>query len=325
MYGSDNQAPVHPAVMAALAAANDGAMPSYGADPWTIRAEALARQLFETEDLDIVFVATGGAANGLALSVLCPAWAAVLAHGDAHIIADEGAGPEFFTGGARMIGLAADAPRLTSEHLRAAASHYTKAFVHGPQPRAVSITNLAENGLAWRPAQIAALAEVCKAEGWGLHMDGARFANAVAGTGARPAELTWRAGVDALSFGLTKNGAMACEAVVLFGKARSEAMPYLRKRAGQLFSKHRYLSAQFVAMVEDGLWLRLAEGANASARALAETLVADGATLLHAVDGNEVFARLSDAHQARLSAEGIGFFPWAAMGEGACRFVARWS
>lgn len=325
MYGSDNQAPVHPAVMAALAAANDGAMSSYGADPWTERAEALARQLFEMDDLDIHFVATGGAANGLALSVLCPAWGAVLAHADAHIIADEGSGPEFFTGGARMIGLAADVPKLTPQHLEAAAALYTKAFVHGPQPRAVSITNLAENGLAWRPSEVAALSAVCRREGWALHVDGARFANAVASTGDTPADLTWRSGVDALSFGLTKTGAMACEAVVLFGAARSAALPYLRKRAGQLFSKHRYLSAQFVAMVEDGLWLRLAESANASARALARTLVADGATLLHPVEGNEVFARLSEAHQGGLQAAGVTFYQWSALGPGACRFVARWS
>jgi threonine aldolase len=324
MYGSDNQAPVHPAVMAAIQAANEGRAGSYGDDPWSARALALVKETFATDDLDLHLVGTGGAANGLALSALCPPWAAILAHAHAHVLADEGGGPELFTGGARLIGLAHGAPRLLPSHLETAARLHPPSFVHGPQPRAVTITNLTEHGLALDPAAVGAIAEACRRHGWRLHMDGARFANAVAATGARPADLTWRAGVDALSFGLTKVGAMAAEAVVTFGAARAPAMPYLRKRAGQLFSKQRFMAAQFIAMLEDGLWLRLAADANARARDLADRLTGEGARLVFPVEGNEVFAGLSDAHAARLVAAGVSFHPWPALGEDVRRFVTSW-
>jgi threonine aldolase len=328
MFRSDNQAGVHPRVMQALNEANQGRAGSYGDDAWTRKAISLVADVFETDDFDMYLVGTGGAANGIALSVLCPQWGAVLAHGEAHVIMDEGVGPEFFTSGARMVGLGSEADRLLPSHLEAAAARYSKDFVHGLQPRAVSMTNLSENGLVYRAEDIKALSAVCKRHGWGFHLDGARFGNAVVGTGQSPADLSWRSGVDALSFGLTKAGALAGEAVILFGQARQSSAPYLRKRAGQLFSKHRFLAAQYVAMLEDGLWLALAGHANTMAQDLVSAFDRVGAHLVMPCQGNEVFVRLTKDQQAALQAAGIGFYIWpSAQGQAehdVCRFVASW-
>jgi threonine aldolase len=324
MFGSDNQAPTHPHVMEAIIAANEGRAGSYGDDVWSAKALDCIKRTFETDDLDMFLVGTGGAANGLALSLLCPPWGAVLALGDAHVLADEGGGPEHFTSGARMIGLGPAEPRLTPEHLKEAATRFAPSNVQSPQPRAVTIANLSENGLTYQPDNVAALSKCCKDNGWGLHMDGARFANAVASTGLSPADLTWRAGVDALSFGLTKNGAACAEALIVFGKARDGAAPYLRKRAGHLFSKQRFMSAQIVAMLTDGLWLSLARHANDMATKLGETLEQAGCQLAFDVQGNEVFSTLNDAQVDALHKANIGFYPWAPAGHGVFRFVTCW-
>jgi threonine aldolase len=324
MFGSDNQAPAHLAVLEAVVAANEGRAGSYGDDDWSKRALEQVQRVFETQDLDLYFVGTGGAANGLALSVLCPPWGAVLAHGSAHVIGDEGSGPEHFTSGARMVGIGHDTIKLSSESLAFAAQQFQRANVHGLQVRAVTLTNLSENGLAYSVDQVAAIGEICRSNGWGLHMDGARFANAVVSSKATAAELTWRNGVDALSFGLTKNGAINAEALILFGKARGDAAPYLRKRAGHLFSKQRYLAAQFVAMLENDSWLDLAARANDSASALAAVLGEAGCQVIYDVQGNEVFARLSGLQAAALQSAEIGFYPWAPAGAGAYRFVTSW-
>jgi threonine aldolase len=325
MFGSDNQAPAHPAVIEAIAAANSGRMGSYGDDPWTAQARAEIARTFETDDFDAYFVATGGAANGLALSALCPPWGAVLTHAQSHLVHDEGNGPEFFTSGARIVGLGGEADKLTADMLREAGVRHRKANVHGLQPRAVSVANLSESGLIYAADEIAALSTVVKANDWFLHVDGARFGNAVIGSGASAADLTWRAGVDAVSFGLTKTGGLACEAVILFGAARRTALAYLRKRAGQLVSKHRLYSAQFVAMLEDDLWLSLSSHANLMAQKLATTLVGQGAALFHPVQGNEVFVRLSAAQSQSLTAGGIGHYPWTVSGQDdVYRFVTCW-
>jgi threonine aldolase len=239
MFGSDNQAPAHPKVLEAILEANQGRCGSYGDDPWTARATETLYAAFETDDLDMYCVGTGGSANGLALSVLCPPWAAVLAHPHAHILEDEGNGPEFYTSGARMVSLGCEGHLVMPADLEQAASRHKPAFVHGIQPRVLALTNLSELGQVYHPDHLKSLHEVCALQGWSLHVDGARFANAVVASGASPADLSWRSGVDALSFGLTKNGALAAETLILFGAARSAAAPYLRKRAGQLFSKHR--------------------------------------------------------------------------------------
>jgi threonine aldolase len=324
MFGSDNQAPTHPTVMAATNAANGGRTGSYGDDPWSARALKAVQDVFETDDLDMYLVGTGGAANGLALSILCPPWGAVLALGDAHVLADEGGGPEHFTSGARMIGIGLASPKLTPDHLRAAATRFTPSNVQSPQPRAVTITNLSENGLIYSPQELAALSEVCRVNRWGLHVDGARFANAVVSSGASPADLTWRSGVEALSFGLTKNGAACAEALIVFGQARDTSGAYLRKRSGHLFSKQRYMSAQVAAMLESGLWLELAAQANVMALSLGEILAKAGCKSVFPIEGNEVFAYLNAAQAQALTDAQIGFYPWAPAGESIYRFVTCW-
>lgn len=324
MFGSDNQAPAHPRVLGAMLAANEGRCGSYGDDPWTAQALDLLYAVFETHDLDAYFVGTGGAANGLALSALCPPWAAILAHPHAHVLEDEGNGPEFFTSGSRLVALGAKGLLVQPEDIEAAAARHSPDFVHGLQPRAVTLTNLSETGQIYSPDHLLAISATCAKQGWALHVDGARFANAVAGTGASAAELSWRAGVDALSFGLTKNGAVAAEILILFGSARAQAAAYLRKRAGQLFSKHRYLSAQAVAMLEGDLWLNLARHANDMAQDLGSCFERAGASLIAPIAGNEVFVRLDSNKVAALQAAGVSFYPWATLGEDVYRFVASW-
>jgi threonine aldolase len=328
MFGSDNQAPAHPAVLAAMAAANTGRMGSYGADDWTRRARALVADAFATDDFDLYLVATGGAANGLALSALCPPWGAVVCAPDAHIVVDEGTGPALFTGGAHLLTTGQAGAILTPELIAAVAGSHDPAFVHGHQPRALSLTNLAENGRAIGPARLAALAAAAKAQGWGVHVDGARFGNAVAATGASAAALSWQAGVDVLSLGLTKGGGAIAEALLVFGQARTAALPFLRKRAGQLVSKHRFLAAQVVALLEDGLWLRLAAHANGCAARLSAILARAGIPQLFTGEGdgqgNEVFALLTGAQQAALAAAEVGFYPWPVGGPGTVRLVTSW-
>ena len=324
MFGSDNQAPAHPRVLEAMLAANEGRCGSYGDDPWTQRALDLLYEIFETRDLDAYFVGTGGAANGLALSALCPPWAAIMAHPHAHVLEDEGNGPEFFTSGSRLVALSSKGLLVQPEDVEAAAARHNPDFVHGLQPRAVTLTNLSESGQVYLPDHMRAISRVCAKENWVLHVDGARFANAVVGTKASASELSWRAGVDALSFGLTKNGAVAAEILILFGQARTKATAYLRKRAGQLFSKHRYLSAQAVAMLEDSLWLSLAGHANQMAADLGTCFERAGAHLAAPVAGNEVFVHLNANQKIALQSAGIGFYPWTTFGPDTYRFVASW-
>lgn len=324
MFGSDNQAPAYPLILEAVVAANSGRAGSYGDDVWSARALRAVQDVFETDDLDMYVVGTGTAANGLALSMLCPPWGAVLALNDAHVIADEGAGPEHFTSGARMIGVGNGAAKLMPEDLEVAAARFSKANVQAPQPRAITISNLSENGLAYSPEHLAALGEICAREGWGFHMDGARFANALAGQNHSAADVSWRAGVNALSLGLTKNGALCAEALIVFGKSRSSAGAYLRKRAGHLYSKQRYMSAQIATMLEGGLFLDLARHANAMAKSLESAFVKAGAAIVHKVDGNEVFVRLTVSQANALKQAGFGFYPWAPAGESCYRFVTCW-
>jgi threonine aldolase len=325
MFGSDNQAGAHPSVMAAVAAANEGRAGSYGADPWTARARAALATVFETDDFDSYYVATGGAANGLALSLLCPSWGAVVCHAEGHVICDEGTGPELLTGGARLLPVGAPDGKLTPAHLQAAAERHDPAFVHGSQPRAISFTNLSETGQAYSAPETAALCAAAKQRGWGVHLDGARFANAVVATGAAPADLSWRAGVDVLCLGLTKTGAMMAEVVLVFGAARDASSAYRQKRAGQLMSKQRYAGAQVAALLEGGLWLELARHANEVSAKLADVLNNSGIDLAIKPDGNEVFATLSTDQAAKLAEAGVQCYPWPSLGEGVYRFVAGWA
>lgn len=323
MFASDNAAPAHPAILEALGHVNAGVAPSYGADEWTKRAEGMLREVFET-DCAVLLVPTGTAANALSLAALTPPWGAVITHRHAHIVLDEAGAPEFYMGGAKLLHVDGPHAKIDAEALKTETARHRREWVHGAQPFAVSISQVTESGGVYEAGEIAAIAEICRGRGLKLHMDGARFANAVIATGASPAALSWKAGVDVLSLGATKNGALGVEAIVSFDPAAAAQLPHLRKRAGHLFSKHRYLAAQMVAYLEGGRWLELAKASNASAKALGEVLTSAGATFVHPIDANMIFARVDDDIAEKLRKAGAAFHPSAVDGPGAYRFVTSW-
>lgn len=320
-FGSDNAAGVSPQIMAALQAANAGSAQAYGADDVTQRLEQRFRVLFET-DLVAFPVATGTAANALALSALAPAYGVIFCHENAHIEEDECGAPEFYTGGAKLVTIPGSCGRITPETLDLAAQRFRKGFQHHPQPAAVSLSQATEWGTVYTPEELAAISEVAKKHELALHMDGARFANAVAHLDCSPADLSWRLGVDVLSFGATKNGAMAAEAVLFFDKDRAGDFLYRRKRGGHLFSKMRYLSAQLEAYIADDHWLENARHANRMAAILAEGLEqVPGTRLACPVQANEVFVQFLSEVADRLLEDGFFFHPWPAAGESGYRLV----
>ncbi len=320
-FSSDNAAGVSPEIMAALDAANRGPANAYGADEISRRLDGLFATLFERE-VAVFPVATGTAANALALACLTPPWGVVYCHAEAHVEVDECGAPEFYSGGAKLCLLPGADAKLDADALEAALAAAPKGVEHHAQPAAVTITQASEAGAVWRPEEIARIAGIARRHGVALHMDGARFANAAAALGLSPAALTWRAGVDALSFGATKNGAMAAEAVLFFDPARAAEFRYRRKRAGHLFSKMRFLSAQLEAYLKDGLWLRNAAHANACARRLADGLAGlPGARLVHPCEANEAFVALPEAVIARLKKAGAGFHRWGGAASPVVRFV----
>ncbi|HEY7930083.1 MAG TPA: low specificity L-threonine aldolase [Steroidobacteraceae bacterium] len=308
-FRSDNTAGFATEILAALAAASEGPRSSYGEDEQTLRVQAQLQAIFETE-LAAFLVATGTAANSLGLSLLAPAWGTIFCHADAHIAVDECGAPEFFTGGAKLQTLSGEHGKLDADSL-ARQLPGGIGVVHHTQPAAVSISQASEAGTCYRPEEIAALARLAHRHGLGVHMDGARFANAVVCLGVTPAELTWRCGVDVLSFGASKNGALAAEAILVFDPARAATLGFRRKRGGHLFSKMRVLSAQFEAYLSEDLWLRHARHANAMAQRLAEGLKDIPAVrLCHPVEANEVFAELPETLIQALYTEGFQFYRW---------------
>ncbi|PJG49726.1 low specificity L-threonine aldolase [Sphingobium sp. LB126] len=318
-FFSDNATPVCPDVMAAMAAA-DRADHGYDGDIWSARLNGVFSDLFETP-VEALWIASGTAANSIALACLCPPYGGVLCHEEAHIVVDECGAPGFYTHGASLMALpgagAKLSPDIVTERLKA-----IRPDVHQVPARAISITQATEYGLAYTPDEVAALGAVAREYGLGFHMDGARFANAVAHLGCHPGDVTWRAGVDVLSFGCVKNGGMIGEALLFFGdraQARAAEAARWRKRGGHLFSKGRYLAAQLLAMVEGDLWLRNAEAANAAAQALA---AGAAGRLMYPVEANELFIRLTAQEAAALRAQGFDFYDWS---EGAARLVTNWS
>lgn len=316
-FFSDNAAPVSDAVLAAMAAAN-AADAAYDGDALSRRLDDAFSDLFETR-VAALWVATGTAANSLALGALCPPWRGVVCHRDAHINNDEAGAPEFFTHGAKLMPADGDGAKLTPKAI-AAVIDLIADDVHRVQPAAISITNATEYGLVYTPDEVAAIGALARARGLGLHMDGARFANAVASVGCAPADVTWRAGVDVLSFGFVKNGGMSAEALVFFQPELAAEVAIRRKRAGHLLSKGRYLAAQIHALLADDLWLAHGWAANDAAARIARG--AGAARLVHPVQANEIFVRLSEAEAAALRAEGFGFHDWA---PGEARFVTSWN
>jgi threonine aldolase len=313
-FASDNAAGAAPPILAAIAAASQGAAAAYGADPWSQRAVAKLAEVFET-DLAAFLVTTGTAANALALSALARPFEAVFCHEESHVHDDECGAPEFFAGGAKLVGVPGYDGKITPEALRETLARFPRGLVKSSQPAALTLSQVTEAGTVYSLDEIAALAEIAHAAGLAVHMDGARFANALAALGSTPAAMSWRAGIDALSFGATKNGALACEAVLFFDKARAETFPYLRKRGGHTVSKGRLLGAQMSAYLEGGLWLDLAESANASARRLSDGLAAlAGVRLAWPTQANEVFVIAPTARVAAWREAGAVFHDWPTRG-----------
>lgn len=309
-FCSDNISGAHPKVLAALAAANDGAVMPYGNDDLTRRVEARINEIFD-RDCAVFLVGTGTAANALALACLTPPWGSVYCHPDSHVNRDECGAPEFYTGGAKLIAVPGEDGKFTATSLDAAIGPGDAGTVHHAQPAAVSLTQATEAGTVYTAAEIGAIAEVARRHGMALHMDGARFANALVNQGRSPAELTWRAGVTALSLGATKNGALAAEAVVFFDKAKAAEMPFRRKRGGQLWSKMRFLAAQLDAYLAEDLWLINARFANSLARRLGQGLAKlPGARIEYPVEANEVFVTLPEPVILGLEADGVLFYRW---------------
>ena len=322
-FASDNWAGAAPEVMTALAAANNDLAPAYGNDAFTEKARLQFAELFERE-VAVFFVATGGAANGLALSVMTPPYGMVLCHEESHVQMDECAGPEFFTGGAKLLPMAGHAAKLTPEGLNSALEGFPERPPHGAPPRVLSLTQATECGAVYTPEELRAVCDAAKARNLKIHLDGARFANAVASLDCSPAEISWKAGVDVLCFGGTKNGCLAAEAVIFFDPADVADFAFRRKRAGHLWSKQRYISAQFSAYLEDGLWLRLARHANAAARRLSAGLAAiPNVRVWYPTDANEVFVSFPDGVADALRSDGASFYPWITPGDPASGAMQR--
>lgn len=314
-FASDNTAGAAPEILKALTAANRGTAAPYADDDLTARVERRLAELFE-RDVAVFLLATGSAANGLALATLTPPYGAVLCHEASHIQRDECAGPEFFSGGAKLMPLPGTEGKLSPGTVRETIGLMPPGIVHFAQISTLSLTQATEAGTVYTPQEIAALAEAAHEYGLAVHMDGARFANAVAHLGCSPAELTWQAGVDVLVFGATKNGALAAEAVIFFDPARARDFALRRKRAGHLLSKSRFLAAQWDAYLENSLWLQLAQKANGAAQMLAEGLGGLPGVRFHwPPQANEVFAELPRGALDALQRAGARFHPWIVPGD----------
>ena len=319
-FASDNYAGICPEAWAALAEANAGHVPGYGDDPWTARAADLLREVFET-DCEVFFVFNGTAANSLALASCCHSYHSILCHELAHVETDECGAPEFFSNGTKVLTLPGEAGKIAPAAIEQTVKK--RSDIHFPKPRAVSVTNATEVGTVYTPAELKAIWAKTKSLGLKLHMDGARFANAVASLGCAPKEVTWQAGVDVLCFGGTKNGMAVGEAVVFFEREMAREFEWRCKQAGQLASKMRFLSVSWVGMLQDGAWLRHAAHANAMAALLAERLAAlPEVRLLFPRQANGVFAELPPRAITALRAKGWLFYTF--IGAGGCRFMCSW-
>jgi threonine aldolase len=324
-FRSDNEAGAHPAIIEAVSEAfRAGPVHSYGADEWTQKVEHRLREIFEKPDLCAYPVATGTAANVLAIASCCPPWGAIYCHPASHIAVDEANAPQFFTAGAQLVPIDGPAGKIDRRKLAEALAQPVYGVVHHPQPAIVSVTQASECGAVYAPEELAAIATAAHRHGLKLHMDGARFANALSFVGCAPAELTWKAGVDVLSLGATKNGALGAEVVIFFDSAAAKEFEFRRKRGGHLFSKMRLLSSQLDAYFTDGLWLANARHANAMARRLVAGLTPlPGTSLLYPVDANEIFVVLPAPIHDALQAAGAQYHPWPSdrPGERAFRLV----
>ena len=331
-FASDNSGPVHPKIMDALARANEGWAMPYGNDDLTRQAVKKVRDVFEAPDAAVYFVATGTAANALALATMTKPWDTIFCHRVAHIHEDECNGPEFYAGGAKLTLVDGRPDRMTAEALKDTIEGEEQRGVHGPQRGPVSITTVTERGTVYSLDEIRAITEVARHFGLKIHLDGARFANACVALGCTPAEMSWKAGIDAVSFGGTKNGCMGVEAVIFFDPAHAWEFELRRKRGAHLFSKSRFLSAQMDAYLTDNLWWDMAEKANAAAAKVKAGLDAiSGVTFLYETPANMLFPVLSVAAHKRLHDAGAMYYLWDGTLEGnqdkdvGARLVVDWS
>jgi threonine aldolase len=318
-FFSDNTSTVCPEILEAVHAANHGLVCAYGDDEWTQRLDGALSRFFGC-GVRAFAVTTGTAANALALATLAPPYGAIFAHQEAHIACDECGAPSFFSGGAQLVLLPGEHGRIAPATLETALTGH-RIDVHTVQPAALSLTQATELGTAYRAPDIAQLAALAHARGLKVHMDGARFANALEFLGCHPADITWRAGVDVLSFGATKNGALAAEAVVFFDHALVRDFELRRKRAGHLQSKSRYVAAQLLGYLDSGVWQRNAQRTNRLAQRIGR---AAGAALLHPVEANEVFLKLGVPRRQQLRAAGFEFYDWGVESAGEARLVVSW-
>lgn len=321
-FASDNTAGICPEAFAALEAANAGPVPSYGDDAHTAAAKRLFDDVFETA-CEVFFVFNGTAANALVLAALCQRHHAVLCHELSHVETDECGAPEFFTGGSKLLPVAGAGAKLHPALLEPVL--HRGHGVHFPKIRAVSLTQSTELGTVYTPDELRALADFARARGLAVHVDGARFANAAAAwreRGISPADLTWRAGVDVLSFGGTKNGLLTTEAVVFFNRPLAREFEYRVKQSGQLASKMRFASTQWAAVLRDGAWLRHAAHANRQAGALADGLRARGFSLVAPTEANGVFVEMPPPVVQALKARGWHFYHF--VGEHGHRLMCSW-
>ena len=330
-FASDNAGPVHPQIMERVVKENAGYAMPYGKDNTVDEVRAQIREIFEAPEAAIYLVATGTAANALALATYCQPWQTIFCSEVAHIYEDECNAPEFYTSAAKLT-VVPNADKMTPEGLRAAIARLADGNVHGAQRGPVSITQVTERGSVHSLEELRALTAVAIEYALPVHLDGARFANALITLGCTPAEMTWKSGVDVVSFGGTKNGCMGVEAVIFFDPAKAWEFELRRKRGAHLFSKHRYLSAQMAGYLADGLWKELASQANANAAHLADGLRAKGATFLHEPQANMTFSSFPRAVHQRLNDAGARYYIWDGTLEGddpdellSARLVCDWS
>ena len=309
-FSSDHVAPACDAILAAVNEANQGFVTSYGGDELTAKLQSLASDVFERQ-VAIFPVTSGTAANALALSQIVPPYGAIYCYEAAHIVTDEAGAPSFFTGGAQLVGFPAEDGKIRPEQLTRAVAYAEDLGIHHVKPGAVTLTQATEWGTVYGLEEIAAVSKAARQHQLPVHMDGARFANALVHLGCSPAEATWKCGVDVLSLGATKNGALGADAVVFFDPAKARDFERRRKRAGHLMSKLRFVSAQLIAYLQHGLWLENARHANAMASRMARGLqTVPGARLLHPVEANELFVALPEEMVHGLESQGFDFYRW---------------
>ncbi|WP_150049455.1 threonine aldolase family protein [Methylomonas rhizoryzae] len=309
-FASDNWAGAHPVIAQRLLDAASGFAAPYGVSEQDKHIEQRFNELFERE-VAVFFVGTGTAANSLALATVNRPGGVSFCHREAHMLEDECGAPEFFTHGARLAPVDGDFGKINPQQLKAEIARFPPGFIHAGQPMAISITQATEIGTLYQPEHIAAIADIAKQHDLPLHMDGARFANALAALALTPAQMTWKLGVDIVSFGATKNGCWCAEALVFMHPDQAKDLPFIRKRAAQLFSKSRFIACQFDAYLEGDLWLQMANHANAMAARLQQGIAASSsARLAWPAEANEVFAVFSEPVAARLRQNGAVFYPW---------------